>query len=70
MNGDRARLKQVFFNIIDNAVSTANRAPDFTVDSDGVCPVLYDYGEGIPEDELPYVKLKFYRARQRPPAAA
>jgi two-component system OmpR family sensor kinase len=69
MNGDRARLKQVFFNIIDNAVKHGKSGGrlDFTVDSDGAFAriVIRDYGEGIPEDELPYVKLKFYKGSSK-----
>ncbi len=65
INGDRARLRQVFFNILDNArkhggdgkiITVSATANDSTIEI-----TVSDYGAGIPAEELPYVKDKFYK---------
>jgi signal transduction histidine kinase len=63
--GDRGRLKQVFVNILDNAAKHGgggNRIETELV-ADGAWAVVTvrDYGQGIPEEELPHVKYKFYK---------
>ena len=69
INGDRERLKQVFFNIIDNAVkhSGEEKKIDINLFRDGKCArlVIKDYGEGISEEDLPYVKVKFYKGKSK-----
>ena len=62
---DKNRLKQVFLNIIDNAGKYGKDGDRITVTAearDGNCEVhIRDYGQGIPADELPFVKQKFYK---------
>jgi len=69
VNGDRERLKQVFFNILDNAVKhgkTSGRLVLRADMDDKNCQIsIQDFGEGIPEEELPYVKLKFYKGTSK-----
>ena len=65
MVGDPARLRQVFCNLLDNAAKHggAGKQIDTAIFSEGSCVVITirDYGPGIPEDELPHVKFKFYK---------
>ncbi len=69
IDGDRERLKQVFFNIIDNAVKHGGEVNKIDIkvfsENDKVKITVRDYGEGISEDELPYVKVKFYKGKSK-----
>ena len=65
INGDRDRLKQVFLNIIDNAAKYGKDGKKIAVSAvqeNGMAVVrIQDYGMGIPKDELPFVKEKFFK---------
>ena len=67
MEGDPARLRQVFSNLFDNAAKHggAGKRIDTAIapseDRGQVVITIRDYGPGIPADELPHVKLKFYK---------
>lgn len=62
---DPQRLRQVFLNILDNAAKHGGDGKrieaSMTYESDAVVVRIRDYGPGIPEDELPLVKKKFYK---------
>lgn len=69
MNADPERLRQVFCNLLDNAakhggsgkrIDTAIRLEE----QDAVITIR-DYGPGIPEEELPHVKTKFYKGSSK-----
>lgn len=66
---DRARLRQVFLNILDNAAKhgAAGKRIDASIsaDSRSVIITVRDYGAGIPPEELPRVKLKFYKGSSK-----
>ena len=66
--GDVDRLRQVFINIIDNALKYTSPGGTITVSSredDGWVRVhISDTGCGIPAEHLPNVKKKFYKANQ------
>ena len=66
--GDRDRLRQVFVNIIDNALKYTQAGGAITVSSReamGYVEVtVSDTGCGIPAQHLPNVKKKFYKANQ------
>ena len=63
--GDPDRLRQVFCNLLDNAAKHggAGKRIDTAIypDDGDVVITVRDYGPGIPPDELPNVKYKFYK---------
>lgn len=67
--GDPERLKQVFCNVLDNAAKHggAGKRIDTAVSAgDGqIVITVRDYGPGIPEAELPFVKQKFYKGSSK-----
>ena len=67
--GDPERLKQVFLNLLANAMNHGGDGKKVDVglsqESDGVHITVRDYGHGIPEDELPHVKEKFYKGSSK-----
>ena len=66
--GDRDRLRQVFVNIIDNALKYTGEGGSIHVavsgDEGHIRVAVTDTGCGIPEEHLPNVKKKFYKANQ------
>lgn len=69
--GDRNRLKQVFLNVIDNALKYTPKGGVvaaqviYTKDEPDVIKiVITDTGCGISAEDLPKVKEKFYKANQ------
>ncbi len=69
IRGDSERLKQVFCNVLDNAAKHggAGRRITASIHQEGSHQVvrIRDYGPGIPEEELPFVKQKFYKGTSR-----
>lgn len=68
MLGDINRLRQVFVNIIDNALKYTTEGGTISVSSGEeqgwLQVVISDNGAGIPAEHLPKVKMKFYKANQ------
>lgn len=66
--GDKNRIKQVFINIIDNALkytpSSGVIGIQVTSNDDTVTIAISDNGCGIPAEHLPKIKEKFYKANQ------
>ena len=62
---DGQRLRQVFLNILDNAAKHGGEGKRIeaamTVEDNQVVVRIRDFGPGIPEDEIPLVKKKFYK---------
>lgn len=62
---DPKRLRQVFLNILDNAAKHGGEGKrieaSMAYENDHVVVRIRDYGPGIPEDEIPLVKKKFYK---------
>lgn len=69
-NADANRLKQVFMNILDNALKYSRPGSKIFVkaefekknDGDYVKIIIVDQGCGISAEDLPHVKDKFYKA--------
>ncbi len=63
--GDPDRLRQVFCNLLDNAAKHggAGKRIDTAIypEAGDVVITIRDYGPGIPPEELPNVKYKFYK---------
>ncbi|SFX11233.1 HAMP domain-containing sensor histidine kinase [Ruminococcus sp. XPD3002] len=64
--GDKNRIRQVFINIIDNAVKYSSAGDTVTIKAmekdDNVIVSVADTGCGIKESDLAKVKTKFYKA--------
>ena len=62
---DGLRLRQVFLNVLDNAAKHGGAGKrieaSMSYEDGDVVVRIRDYGPGIPEDELPLVKKKFYK---------
>ena len=66
---DPQRMRQVFLNILDNASKHGGEGKrieaEICSDEDSVLIRIRDYGPGIPEDEIPLVKKKFYKGSSK-----
>lgn len=66
---DASRLRQVFLNILDNAAKHGGEGKKITAsicrEDAEVVVRIRDFGPGIPEEELPHVKLKFYKGSSK-----
>ena len=69
ISGDPERLKQVFCNVLDNAAKHggSGKRIDASIAQEGMEQVIRirDHGPGIPEEELPFVKQKFYKGSSK-----
>ncbi len=66
---DPERMRQVFLNILDNAAKHGGEGKRITVsmrmEEDQLVTRIRDFGPGIPEEELPHVKMKFYKGSSK-----
>lgn len=66
---DPKRLRQVFLNILDNAAKHGGEGKrieaSMSYEDDAVVVRIRDFGPGIPEDEIPLVKKKFYKGSSK-----
>ncbi len=66
--GDRNRIRQVFINIIDNAIKYSNSGSTVAIGVDlvgnKIQVTVTDNGVGISAQDLPRVKTKFFKANQ------
>lgn len=69
ITADPERLKQVFCNVLDNAVKhgSAGKRIETRLVRRGSHYIITirDYGPGIPADDLPHVKEKFYKGSSK-----
>ena len=66
---DAKRLRQVFLNILDNAAKHGGEGKRIEAsmhyEENAVVVRIRDFGPGIPEDEIPLVKKKFYKGSSK-----
>ena len=66
---DPLRMRQVFLNILDNAAKHGGEGKriqaSMTLEDEEVVIRIRDFGPGIPEDEIPLVKRKFYKGSSK-----
>ena len=66
---DPKRLRQVFLNILDNAAKHGGEGKQIDAsircEAESIVVRIRDYGPGIPEDEIPLVKKKFYKGSSK-----
>ena len=69
IDGDPERLKQVFLNVLDNAAKYGREGGRIVVkiskETGYIVVTIRDFGPGIPEDEIEYVKMKFYKGSSK-----
>lgn len=66
---DGERMRQVFLNILDNAAKHGGSGgridASIALEDENVVVRIRDYGPGIPPEELPMVKKKFYKGSSK-----
>lgn len=66
---DGKRMRQVFLNILDNAAKHGGDGKKIEasihLEGEFIVVRIRDHGPGIPEDELPLVKKKFYKGSSK-----
>lgn len=64
--GDKNRLRQVFINVIDNAIKYSDPGGSVKIDAfqrgDSILITVADSGIGIDPEDLPKIKTKFFKA--------
>jgi signal transduction histidine kinase len=63
---DKDAIHQIFYNICDNAIKFSREGGAYEIDiseKNGTVYVsVYNEGEGIPEEDLPFIFERFYKS--------
>ncbi len=66
---DTSRMRQVFLNILDNGAKHGGEGGRITaemcLEGQEVVVRIRDFGPGVPEEELPLIKKKFYKGSSK-----
>ena len=66
---DTSRMRQVFLNILDNGAKHGGEGGKITaeirLEEQMVVIRIRDFGAGVPEEELPLIKKKFYKGSSK-----
>lgn len=66
VTGDESRIKQVFSNLINNAVRYSDEDKNITITAtdkkDSILCQVSDRGQGIPEEELEHIWERYYKS--------
>lgn len=66
---DTSRMRQVFLNILDNGAKHGGDGGKITaeirLEDEKVVIRIRDFGPGVPEEELPLIKKKFYKGSSK-----
>ena len=68
INADRAKIEQVFYNLINNAINYIGDDKEvvisFIKDKNNITVEIADHGPGIDSEELNYIWDKYYRSKK------
>ena len=69
INGNSRQLERVIYNLLDNAIRHTGESKKITVtlkeENEHILLSVRDYGNGIPQDEIPHIWERYYTYRQR-----
>ena len=69
INGNSRQLERVIYNLLDNAIRHTGESKKITVilkkENENILLSVRDYGDGIPQEEIPHIWERYYTYRQR-----
>jgi signal transduction histidine kinase len=66
VNADERRIQQVIYNLVNNAINHSAEGSSIAIraaeNEDVITVEIEDYGEGIAQEDIPYIWDRFYKA--------
>ena len=63
---DKDAVHQIIYNLVDNAIKYSTKGTEFVIsvkeDDNKILVSVFNYGEGLSEEDLPHVFERFYKA--------